>query len=201
MRAEFCAIGRQPLRRERQRGRCREALDLARPPAARSNARRSFCQSSCNCCSLSARDNADRRLPTRRHFVHDRVQRVTGVRSTSVPSIACSHRRSDAACGDTAIAVRQEKDRRRNPEHDRGPPHRPADVTFHEREDPIVPLRMAWCGRKRKKTVIMNRPARKMPIAIRTPSCVKPAEPLSSRARNPTAVVRAPKKIASPEIS
>jgi len=49
--------------------------------------------------------------------------------------------------------------------------------------------------------VHMKRPAKKMPIAISTPSCEKPSDPLRISARNPTAVVSAPKKIARPSFA
>ena len=47
----------------------------------------------------------------------------------------------------------------------------------------------------------MKMPANEIPIAIRTPSCVNPAEPLSINARKPTAVVSAPKKMARPRLA
>ena len=47
----------------------------------------------------------------------------------------------------------------------------------------------------------MNRPATKIPIAMSTPSCEKLMAPLSTSARNPTAVVSAPKKIARPSFA
>src|SRR2546425_956634 len=49
----------------------------------------------------------------------------------------------------------------------------------------------------RNRIVHMNSPANKMPIAMSTPSCVKPGEPLRTSARKPTAVVSAPKKTAN----
>jgi hypothetical protein len=40
-----------------------------------------------------------------------------------------------------------------------------------------------------------------MPIAISTPSSEKAIEPLRTKARNPTAVVSAPKKTARPSLA
>src|SRR5438876_4476677 len=53
----------------------------------------------------------------------------------------------------------------------------------------------------KNRIVHMKSPAKKMPIAIRTPSCEKPIEPLRISARNPTAVVSAPKKTARPSLA
>jgi hypothetical protein len=47
----------------------------------------------------------------------------------------------------------------------------------------------------------MNSPATEMPIAISTPSWEKLIDPLNTSARNPTAVVSAPKKIARPSFA
>src|SRR5258707_9326203 len=44
-------------------------------------------------------------------------------------------------------------------------------------------------------------PAKKIPIAIKTPSCEKPNDPLRTNARNPTAVVSAPKNTARPSFA
>ena len=57
-------------------------------------------------------------------------------------------------------------------------------------------------GRTNKNKIVhMKSPAKKMPIAIRTPSCEKPIEPLRISARNPTAVVSAPKNTARPSFA
>src|SRR5439155_1210937 len=57
-------------------------------------------------------------------------------------------------------------------------------------------------GRTNKNRIVhMKSPAKKMPIAIRTPRWEKPIEPLRISARKPTAVVSAPKKTARPSFA
>ena len=63
--------------------------------------------------------------------------------------------------------------------------------------------RTAACrsGTNRNKIEHMNNPATKMPMAMSTPSWEKLIAPLSTSARNPTAVVSAPKKTARPSFA
>ena len=57
-------------------------------------------------------------------------------------------------------------------------------------------------GRTNKNRIVhMKSPAKTIPIAIRAPSCEKPIDPLKINARNPTAVVSAPKNTARPSFA
>jgi len=80
-----------------------------------------------------------------------------------------------------------------------GTVHTPAHIFFHDLEKSN---RAGWrlaLANEENKIVHMKRPAKRMPMATRTPSCVKPRVNRSGQAqRKPTAVRQAPKKNTRP---
>src|SRR6266508_3309163 len=86
----------------------------------------------------------------------------------------------------------QQQNRTRKNQHGRGFAYGPAHIFPYDVEEPVI----TNC-----RLSVANKPATKMPIAMSTPSCEKLMAPLSTSARNPTAVVSAPKNTARPSLA
>src|SRR5213593_411093 len=95
----------------------------------------------------------------------------------------------------------QQQNRTRKNQHGRRFAYGPAHILPYDVEEPVITNCRLSVANKQEQNRAHEQTGDEMPIAMSTPSCEKLMAPLSNSARNPTAVVSAPKNTARPSLA